>query len=161
MAGGMDLGGGGKGGRKSLDASLNLVPFIDLMAVTIVFLILNAVWTQLGRLQVDSGAGHDRLTESVLQPVTMRVTEKALTLSVGAAAREPIPLARDAKGDLEVRALVVKLRDLHRQQPEQSAITISAEDAVSYRDLVRLLDTVVKDGGDPLFPSVTVTPVST
>ena len=52
MAGGMDLGGGGGKGKKPLDTTINLVPFIDLMAVTIVFLIMTAVWTQLGRLQV-------------------------------------------------------------------------------------------------------------
>jgi len=52
MAGGMDMGGGGKGGKKPLDTTINLVPFIDLMAVTIVFLIMTAVWTQLGRRQV-------------------------------------------------------------------------------------------------------------
>ena len=52
MAGGMDLGKSGKGGKKPLDAAINLVPFIDLMAVTISFLIMTAVWTQIGRLQV-------------------------------------------------------------------------------------------------------------
>ena len=53
MAGGMDLG-NAKGGKKPLDAAINLVPFIDLMAVTISFLIMTAVWTQIGRLQVSS-----------------------------------------------------------------------------------------------------------
>ena len=38
MAGGMDLGTGGKGKKKPLDTAINLVPFIDLMAVTISFL---------------------------------------------------------------------------------------------------------------------------
>jgi hypothetical protein len=39
MAGGIDLRGSGKSRKKALDATINLVPFIDLMAVTIVFLI--------------------------------------------------------------------------------------------------------------------------
>ena len=61
MAGGMDLGQGGKGGKKPLDTAINLVPFIDLMAVTISFLIMTAVWTQIGRLQVaQAGAPTDR-----------------------------------------------------------------------------------------------------
>jgi hypothetical protein len=47
MAGGMDLG-NDKGPKKPLDATINLVPFIDLMAVTISFLIMTAVWTQIG-----------------------------------------------------------------------------------------------------------------
>ena len=56
MAGGMDLG-TSKGGKKALDAQINLVPFIDLMAVTISFLIMTAVWTQIGRLQVSNSGG--------------------------------------------------------------------------------------------------------
>ena len=57
MAGGMDLGNTGKGGKKPLDTAINLVPFIDLMAVTIAFLIMTAVWTQVGRLQVGQAGG--------------------------------------------------------------------------------------------------------
>ncbi len=57
MAGGMDLGTSSKGGKKALDSAINLVPFIDLMAVLIVFLIMSAVWTQLGRLQVAQSGG--------------------------------------------------------------------------------------------------------
>jgi biopolymer transport protein TolR len=34
MAGGMDIGTHGSGKKKPLDATINLVPFIDLMAVT-------------------------------------------------------------------------------------------------------------------------------
>ena len=43
----VDSGGGGK----SVDVDINLVPFIDLMSVTISFLIMTAVWTQVGRLE--------------------------------------------------------------------------------------------------------------
>lgn len=48
----MDLVAGARGGKKPLDAAVNLVPFIDLMAVTISFLILTAISTQLDCLQV-------------------------------------------------------------------------------------------------------------
>ena len=54
MAGGMDLGTNGKSRKKPLDTTINLVPFIDLMAVTISFLIMTAVWVQIGRLQISS-----------------------------------------------------------------------------------------------------------
>src|SRR2546426_4267503 len=53
MAGGM-LMPGGKGGRKPLDASLNLVPFIDLLSCCIAFLLITAVWTQLSRIDVNA-----------------------------------------------------------------------------------------------------------
>jgi biopolymer transport protein ExbD len=56
MAGGMDLG-VSKGGKKSLDTPINLVPFIDLMAVTISFLIMTAVWGQISKLGVSEAGG--------------------------------------------------------------------------------------------------------
>src|SRR5437660_9806708 len=42
----------GKGGKKPLDASINLVPFIDLLSCCISFLLITAVWTQLSRIDV-------------------------------------------------------------------------------------------------------------
>src|SRR5947209_20307091 len=42
----------GKGGKKPLDATLNLVPFIDLLSCCISFLLITAVWTQLARMDV-------------------------------------------------------------------------------------------------------------
>ena len=163
MAGGMDLGGGGKGGKKPLDTAINLVPFIDLMAVLIVFLIMTAVWTQLGRLQVSQSGQSPSDSEpppSQLQPIALLITEKDLKLSVGALPLDPINIARNDKGQVEVGQLLVKLKELKTQQPDQSSITLNTEDGVKYDDLVRLIDTVISDGTNPLFPSVSVPPAS-
>lgn len=163
MAGGMDMGGGGKGGKKPLDTTINLVPFIDLMAVTIVFLIMTAVWTQLGRLQVSQSGQSSSEQEpppTQLQPITLLITEKDLKLTVGGSQLDPIAITRDNDRKIEIEKLMAKLRELKTQQPDQSAITLSTEDAVKYEDLVRLIDTVVQDGTNPLFPSVSVSPAS-
>ena len=71
MAGGMDLGQGGNRGPKPLDAAINLVPFIDLMACTIAFLIMTAVWTQLGRLQVTSSGDPSASNQQQSDPDTV------------------------------------------------------------------------------------------
>ena len=161
MAGGMDLGTSSKGGKKPLDAMLNLVPFIDLMAVTIVFLIMTAVWTQLGRLQVSQGVSDLEPTPpEINQPITLLISEKELRLTVGGSSLDPLPIARDEHGRMETASLIAKLRVLKQQQPDQAAITLSTEDGVKYEDLVRLIDTVVRDGTDTLFPSVTVSPAA-
>ena len=159
MAGGMDLG-TSKGGKKPLDTTINLVPFIDLMAVTIVFLIMTAVWTQLGRLQV-SQSGQNASEEqqqdpNKLQPITLLITEKELRLTVGGSQFDPMPIVRDDKGRIDVAKLIDKLKELKTQQPEQSAITLSTEDGVKYEDLVRLIDTCIGNQ----FPSVSVSPAS-
>jgi biopolymer transport protein ExbD len=50
---GVDIGGGG-GKRKSLDSEINMIPMIDLLMVTISFLLITAVWTQLARINADA-----------------------------------------------------------------------------------------------------------
>jgi biopolymer transport protein TolR len=156
MAGGMDLGTSSKGGKKPLDAMINLVPFIDLMAVTIVFLIMTAVWTQLGRLQVSQSG---QSTSEQEPPPTQ--LQKDLKLTVGGSQLDPLPITRDAKGRIDIEKLMLKLKELKTQQPDQAAITLSTEDSVKYEDLVRLIDTVVMDNTSaPLFPSVSVSPAS-
>lgn len=48
-------GGGGiptSGGRKSLDAEINLVPFIDLLSMCICFLLMTAIWIEIGSLEM-------------------------------------------------------------------------------------------------------------
>lgn len=155
----MDLGTSGKGGKKPLDANINLVPFIDLMAVTIVFLIMTAVWTQLGRLQVSqsgNSASDEPPPQTQLQPITVLITEKDLKITVGGSQLDPMPITRDSKERLEVGKLTEKLKELKTQQPEQNAITLSTEDAVRYEDLVRVIDVCIGNQ----FPSVSVSPAS-
>src|SRR3982751_5213529 len=46
-------------GRRSLDAEVNLVPFIDLLSMCICFLLMTAVWVQIGALPVKQSRGTD------------------------------------------------------------------------------------------------------
>ncbi|WP_394822600.1 biopolymer transporter ExbD [Pendulispora albinea] len=50
---GVDIGGGG-GGRRSLDSEINMIPMIDLLMVTISFLLITAVWSHMARLNADA-----------------------------------------------------------------------------------------------------------
>jgi len=154
MAGGMDLGQGGKGGKKPLDTAINLVPFIDLMAVTISFLIMTAVWTQIGRLQVSSGGGMGDPTEQEKPtvPVVLLITDKELRLSAGGSVFDPIPYVRDGGGRLDVTKLNARLKEVKAQLPDQSNITLNTEDAVRYEDLVRIIDECIGSG----LPNVSV-----
>jgi len=52
--GGVDVGGGGKGKRKTLDSEINMIPMIDLLMVTISFLLITAVWTHMARINSDA-----------------------------------------------------------------------------------------------------------
>ncbi len=156
MAGGMDLG-TSKGGKKALDAQINLVPFIDLMAVTISFLIMTAVWTQIGRLQVSNSGGpqsDEQKEENKTVPVTLLITDKELKLTVGGSVYDPMPFVRDAKGRLDLMKLKDKLKEVRTNLPDQQNITLQTEDAVKYDDLVHIIDEVIGAG----LPSIQVSP---
>ena len=154
MAGGMDLGQGGKGGKKPLDTQINLVPFIDLMAVTISFLIMTAVWTQIGRLQVSSsGNMSDSPPEDhPTVPITLLVGEKELKLSAGGTTFDTITVTRDPNGRIDLTKLDANLKQLRTQLPDQNQITLQTEDTVRYEDLVHVIDECIGAG----LPSVAV-----
>lgn len=151
MAGGIDTG-GGKGGKRSLDVSVNLTPFIDLMAVTISFLIMTAVWTQIGRLQVSQAGGPATEEEQQQQEqtktvqLTLYITPTELKLTADETAFDPIPIARDANQRLDLAKLTERIKELKTQLPDQTAITLQTDDKVRYEDLVRIIDECMGSG---------------
>ena len=52
--GGVNVDEGGKGGRRSTDSEINMIPMIDLLMVTISFLLITAVWTHMARINADA-----------------------------------------------------------------------------------------------------------
>jgi biopolymer transport protein ExbD len=144
MAGGMDLGNSGKGGKKPLDTAINLVPFIDLMAVTISFLIMTAVWTQIGRLQVSQAGGPsteepppEQTTKTV--QLTLAITPEELRLTADQS-QEVFPLTRDSNGKIDLIKLTERFKQLKTDFPDTSAITLQTDDKVRYEVLVRIID---------------------
>src|SRR6266576_1020191 len=73
------------GRRKSLDAELNLVPFIDLLSMCICFLLMTAVWMEIGGVNVKQLVGTEAPADSsksyeldvkYLTPTTLEVNLK-------------------------------------------------------------------------------------
>lgn len=52
--GGVNVDSGGKGGRRSLDTEINMIPMIDLLMVTVSFLLITAVWVQSSRIDANA-----------------------------------------------------------------------------------------------------------
>lgn len=57
-----------KSKRKPLDFEVNLIPFIDLLSACICFLLLSAVWIQVGSLNVKQAVGGQSAAETVKVP---------------------------------------------------------------------------------------------
>jgi biopolymer transport protein ExbD len=128
------------------------------MAVTISFLIMTAVWTQIGRLQVAQAGGPTDPTDTPPEqnpntiPLTILLTEKELWINAGGSALEPIALTRDSNNKLQLEKLTAKLKEIKTQFVDQQNVTLQTEDSVRYDDLVRVIDECIGSG----IPSIQV-----
>jgi biopolymer transport protein TolR len=153
MGGGAMPEGGGKHGRKSLDAVINVVPAIDLLSCLITFLLYTAVWTQISRLQVQQlGTGApetEQVDPSKVVMVTLAVGERGFNLSTSQGASFDIPnLGREPDGKVrfDMKALSERLKQLKSDYPEAASITVSAEDTVHYGGLIQVIDACLGAG---------------
>ncbi len=160
--GGMPDEGGGKRKKKALDAVINVVPAIDLLSCTITFLLYTAVWTQISRLQVQQlGMGAPETPPSEQQKtqmVTLSMGERGFNLTTSGGTNVDIPnlgRAPDGAIQFDLKGLLEQLKRLKSDYPDQSTITVSAEDTVSYGDLVQVIDACLGSG----LPSVSVSGV--
>ena len=145
--------GGGRRKRNSLDAVINVVPAIDLLSCCITFLLYTAVWTQISRLQVQQlGTGAPEPEQVEMQKsviVTLAMGERGFNLSTSSGTSVDIPsLGRGGDGTVQfdLRALGERLKQLKGDLPDQSAITVSAEDTIPYGDLVHVIDACLAAG---------------
>lgn len=153
----MGMGVAGKGGKKEVDAEMNLVPFLDLLSVLIVFLLMTAVWTQLSTLKVTQTGG---LSSDTKEEKNENTTDVRVTMTdrgyvfVAAGQQVEIPKASvDGKLDYDTKELVEKLKVIKNQFPDQRAVTVASEDATLYEDLVHTVDVIVAQE----LPDVSVT----
>jgi biopolymer transport protein ExbD len=133
----------GKGGKKPLDAELNLVPFIDLLSCCISFLLITAVWTQIAGLQVASSGGPPEAPQKQENTIDVKLllSDKGYSLSMAGALIEiPKVAGKDGVMSYDKKALDEKLKTLKTSLPDQTAITVQPEDSVAYADLVETVD---------------------
>ncbi len=158
-----EQGGNGKKKKKPLDATVNVVPAIDLFSVLTSFLLLTAVWTQISRLQVQQlGTGAPDEPVPTEQQKTLMVTlamgERGFNLSTSGGMSLDIPLSgrgTDGKIQFDLKLLAQNLKRVRADFPDTAAITVSVEDPVEYGDLVHVIDLCVEAG----LQSVSVTGV--
>ena len=75
---------GKAGGKRSLNVDVNLVPFIDLLSVLICFLLIAAVWLQLGSVSVKQAygtGGSDEKTDKYEVLVTL-INAESMTVDL-------------------------------------------------------------------------------
>jgi biopolymer transport protein TolR len=134
--------GGGKKGKKALNADLNLVPYIDLLTCMVAFLLITAVWTQLARLEANQKAqGQAGVDEPPVPTVkiTVVVNEEGYNLVVD---QEQEAIAK--KGDqYDTETLLTKLKKLKEAHPDKNDVQVASEDKIRFEVLVSTMDTAL------------------
>jgi biopolymer transport protein ExbD len=136
---GVSVDSGGKGGKKSVNAELNLVPYIDLLTCMVAFLLITAVWSQLARLQVtqkgQGQAGEDTPPEKVFK-LQVVVTGDGFNV-IADQDQQPLP-KRGESYDYE--KLGTELKKIKEAHPDKTDIQIMSEDTIKFETLIKTMD---------------------
>jgi biopolymer transport protein ExbD len=155
MGGGAMPQGGGKHGKKTLDAVINVVPAIDLLSCCITFLLYTAVWTQISRLQVSQfGAGAPETPPAEQQKallITLSIGERTMQLTTTAGQSFDLPVERVPKvgsdeKQLNLKELDDRLKVIRSANPEAVSITVSPDGTFPYGDLIQVIDVCYGQG---------------
>ena len=165
----VNLDSGGKGGRKSLDVDVNLVPFIDLLSALVAFLIITAVWNQTARIEVDQGVNPNpppsetpppedekgpinieiqkdqiiigRVTDPGARVPIMSVTKGSKSAAVGnPELKEEWCTAETPTLCYDYPKLEELVVELQKQKPDEELIIILTNDGVAYKEMIKTMD---------------------
>jgi len=163
--GGINVG-GGKGGRKSLDSEIPLVPMIDLFVVCVLFLIMTAVWSQMARIEANAQVpGPPRVDDEVdkVEPEKMLTVEMkqedkfVLIWKAGATVHSTVEVERKNEpvnvGTEKVArfpTLAAKITEQWKElgshknadDPKQDQAILSADNRAVFSDIVAVLDAI-------------------
>ena len=142
----------GLGKKRSLDVQLNLTPFIDLLSTCVCFLLVTAVWIEIGALEVKQSYGTDA-AESKSESFE-------LDLVLRSASRARLNLKRNGRRVRSVRvkgesfeemlpkletALKEKILQRRGKLIEIASATVTPHRSVDYGSLVSALDALRKN----------------
>ena len=139
-------------GKKSSVVELNLVPFIDLMSVCIIFLLITAVWIQISMIQLGTSVYSKKqddppippsLTPHQEVPFRVDVLSEGYKVVLGSEA-VMIPLVR--KGTYNHKALTRQIEAVKKIYPEKIDVVVTSRDNLMYKHLIMAMDLLLNAG---------------
>jgi len=137
---------GGKGRGKSMNAELNLVPFIDFLSCLIAFLMITAVWSEIAALDQEQAVSNsntppEQTDKEPVPPLVVHISKDRVRAErkKDDPNNPPIELAKvgDKQDLTKLREWLEKDKSTY---PEEPMITIYTEDGVPYSDMMGVLD---------------------
>lgn len=130
--------------KKSLDFEINILPILDILSVLICFLLLTAVWMQVGTIDTKQAIG-DNTASAGKNPPSLWITvakDGALTISL-----RDLPKTTQLENQIQKtadginwNALEMKLQTLKKQWPDLKTGIVRPSAQTSYKDVIRLMD---------------------
>jgi len=139
---GVSIESGGKGGRKTVDSELNLIPFIDLLSVCILFLLMTAVWVQISKMSAfTQPSGQATVTHSEVASINEmregRDWDVIITLKGIDVIQNQRSLGRFDLAQFREALPQLKQKLANIKEPK---VSVRAEDEVIYEDVIAVLD---------------------
>ena len=136
--------------KRDIAVELNLVPFIDLMSVCIIFLLITAVWTQVSMIQLGSSVYAQKTSEDSLTkppvhaeiPFRVNVLETGFDVLIGNQ-QLTIPLNQ---GQYNEKALLQYVQKVKEQFPEKKDVIVASRDQVKYEYIISAMDALLLAG---------------
>jgi len=141
----------GGGGRRPVDADINLIPMIDLLVVTISFLLITAVWTQLARMDVTqrTPGPSAMFDDRDLDRLVLHMDDAGFVLSSRTGERLQIG---KKDGAYDLARVGEALRAAKRADPTRDDLVLAPSDGVRYDEVIAAMDTARRES----FESISV-----
>ena len=144
-----------KGSGRASTIDLNLVPFIDLMSVCIIFLLITAVWTQVSMIQIGSSIYGKKNSDEQVEPppraeipFRLDVRNEGYRVVIG----QQSNLIPKINGQYDDKTLVNELKKIKELYPEKSDAIVTVLDDLPYESLIKGMDGLLTAG----FPEISV-----
>ena len=142
----------GLGNKKDLNADLNLTPFIDLLSTIVCFLLVTAVWIEIGSVEIKQSHGTEAAASKKItydldvvytSPQDIRLNLKKNGKRVKAfkvQGADEMTLQANLNQTIQTKILNFKNKAL-----EIATATITPRSSVNYGNLMQTLDTLRKN----------------
>ena len=132
--------------KKDLNFEINIIPILDILSVMICFLLLTAVWMQIGTIDTKQAIG-DNSTTGATNPPSLWIAVDAngtLDLSLrdvkaGGSAAGKISASR---GQVNWAMLTKKIQSLKAQFPALKTVVIRPESKANYVVVIKIMDSL-------------------
>ncbi len=142
------MGGGFDNSDNKLNVELNLVPFIDLLSSLTLFLLVTAVWIQVGTIPASVESSGKARASSTANYLTVHLTPAGFQLtwpnSVSHSSALPRSIATN-HGEFDFIKLEKVLLVASKSKTLPPA-AVSSEDSVEYGKVVETIDSMKKSG---------------